>query len=109
MRHIQGFIISFNILFITVSNIFLTTIFQIPESTCPSGYQFQAGDKVGNPTEIERRNAKEIDECGIRCNKNQKCKSIEWSDSEKSCVLLTAESTDGPKWKDYRFCSKING
>ena len=50
-----------------------------------------------------------IGECGRRCDKNKKCKSIEWSDSEKNCVLLTAESTDGPKWKDYRFCSKIKG
>jgi len=24
-----------------------------------------------------------------------------------NCVMLTAESTDGPEWKDYRFCSKI--
>ena len=79
----------------------------ISASDCPHGYYFQAGDKVGNPTEIDNAKAEEIGECGRRCDKNKKCKSIEWSDSEKICVLLTAESTDGPKWKDYRFCSKI--
>ena len=78
-------------------------------SDCPTGYYFQAGDKVGNPTEIDSAKAEEIGECGRRCDKNKKCRSIEWSDSDKNCVLLTAESTDGPKWKDYRFCSKIKG
>ena len=80
---------------------------KISASDCPHGYYFQAGDKVGNPTEIDSAKAEEIGECGRRCDKNKKCKSIEWSDSDKNCVLLTAESTDGPKWKDYRFCSKI--
>ena len=92
-----------------VSNTFLTIRFQILAATCPFGYQFQVGDKVGHLSNIEGRNAEGIDECGIRCNNNPKCKSIEWSDSNKNCVLLTAESTDGPKWKDYRFCSKIRG
>ena len=55
------------------------------------------------------RNSIDIGECARRCDANKKCKSIEWSDSDKNCVLLTAVSTDGPKWKDYRFCSKIKG
>ena len=96
-------------MFRKISNTFLTIIFEILASTCPFGYQFQAGDKVGHQSNIEGRIAKDIYECGIRCNNNQKCKSIEWSDSEKNCVMLTAESTDGPVWKDYRFCSKIRG
>ena len=96
-------------MFSTVSNTLLVIQFYIVVTTCPYGYQFQAGDKVGHQSNIEGRTAEGIDECGIECNKNQKCKSIEWSDSEKNCVLLTAESTDGPKWKDYRFCSKTKG
>ena len=81
----------------------------LSETSCPPGYHFQTGDKIGNPTEIESKRANEIDECGQRCDENERCRSIEWSDSEKNCVLLTAETTDGPKWKDYRFCSKIKG
>ena len=96
-------------MFSRISNTFHVIQFHIVVATCPYGYQFQAGDKVGHPSNIEGRNAEGIDECGIRCNNNQKCKSIEWSDSEKNCVLSTAESTDGPQWKDYRFCSKIKG
>ena len=81
----------------------------ISATNCPVGYHYQTGDKVGNPTEIENKMAKGMEECGKRCNNINLCSSIEWSDSEKLCVLLTAKYTDGPKWKDYRFCSKVKG
>ena len=78
-------------------------------SACPSGYRYQPGDKVGNPTEIDRKKFNSIGECSEYCNNNIHCKSIEWSDFESNCVLLTAMYSDGPQWKDYRFCSKLIG
>ena len=87
-------------------NIFLVLLLAID---CPSGYQYQAGDKVGSQTEIEKKKVTGIEQCGKNCDSNENCRSIEWSDSEKNCVLLIAQYTDGQKWKDYRFCSKVEG
>ena len=78
-------------------------------SACPSGFRYQPGDKVGNPTEIERKKLNNIKSCSTRCQFNPKCNSIEWSDSDSTCVMLTARYTDGPQWLDYRFCSKLIG
>ena len=73
---------------------------------CPNGYHFQTGDKFGNPTEIESNKAENVRYCGKRCNEDENCRSIEWSESEKKCVLLTAEITDGVAYNDFKFCSK---
>jgi hypothetical protein len=78
-------------------------------SACPSGYRYQPGDKVGHLSEITTKKLYNIGECAEYCNGNNDCKSIEWSDFESSCVLLTAMYSDGPQWKDYRFCSKLIG
>ena len=78
-------------------------------SACPSGFRYQPGDKVGNPTEIQRRTLNNIQSCADHCKNDIKCNSIEWSDSKSICVTLTARYTDGPQWFDYRFCSKLIG
>ena len=73
---------------------------------CPNGYHFQTGDKFGNQAQIQSKEAQNVRYCGKRCNDDEKCRSIEWSESEKKCVLLTAEITDGPAYNDFQFCSK---
>ena len=53
--------------------------------------------------EIEKRRETVIEQCGKRCDNNTNCKSIEWSDSTKMCVLLMAEYTDGPNGETIVF------
>ena len=77
--------------------------------SCPNGYRFQLGDKLGLESHIHAYGAKNIRECGETCDADKDCRSIEWSDSERNCILLRAYSTDGPKSKDYLFCSKTEG
>ena len=78
---------------------------------CPIGYGFQTGDKIGS--QIQSEKAQNIRECGQRCDKNMKCLSIEWGESDSVCNLLNAAAADGPAYRpripgtEYRFCSKI--
>ena len=72
--------------------------------SCPNGYRFQLGDKLGHESHIHAFGAKNIRDCSKACDSNKDCRSIEWSDSERNCILLRAYSTDGPNWKDYLFC-----
>ena len=78
---------------------------------CPNGYRFQFGDKkkVGDGSQIKAFRAENIWNCTKVCDTDKECQSIEWSDSERNCILLKAYSTDGPKYKDYLFCSKAEG
>ena len=77
------------------------------EIICPSGYKYQAGEKMGARAEIKTYDKTNIEECAHYCNGNSKCKSIEWSDFQQKCILLMVGSTDGPQLQDYRFCSRI--
>jgi len=74
---------------------------------CPLDYRFQTGNNIGGSNEIETITATGMEECGKKCTESKQCKSIQWSESLKQCVLLTAESADGPQQKDYQFCSKM--
>ena len=76
---------------------------------CPSGYVFQYGDSAGQEYQIESKIAKDIEDCGDRCNNNEKCRSLEWSPSAKVCNLITKEITNNAVFKDYMFCTKENG
>ena len=76
---------------------------------CPSGYVFQRGDSNGGAHRIESKIVKDIEECGDRCNNNEKCRSLEWNPSGKWCNLMSTEITDNGDYKDYLFCTKKNG
>ena len=72
---------------------------------CPHGFAFQRGDKVGNPDNIKNIQAS-LPDCAETCNKDGRCQSFEWSKSEQKCNLLTSETTDGPMYEDFIFCTK---
>ena len=83
------------------------------DAKCPSGYRFQSGDidGLGNPSPIFSQifPNETIQDCGARCNQHEECKTLEWSDSTKRCVLLTTNVPDNKKYQDYILCSKIKG
>ena len=78
---------------------------------CPKGYTFQNGDAVGRQWAV-RVNGKlfnaspTLGTCGKTCNKYKDCMAIEWSPSKQFCVLIKRSDTNGPKFEDYKFCSK---
>ena len=53
------------------------------------------------------------DECRIKCETHPECKSFEYSENKKNCVLRRVNIRDKTKPKDYQFedyrwCSKSN-
>ena len=82
------------------------------EEHCPEGYKFQEGDAEGfqfairGPSGLFYNPFSFIDDCAKLCDGIEQCKAIEWSPSERKCVLINAPNANGPKYLDYLFCTK---
>jgi len=97
----------------TNRNASLSCIYLKNEKDCPGGYKYLKGDAAGikwairGPSGLLYNPFSEIEDCGKLCNGIDHCKAIEWSPSQRKCVLIKTENTDGPKFLDYYFCAKV--
>ena len=74
------------------------------EAECPDGYVYEPGAGSG---ELRQKEVESMAGCGELCGEEGTCCSIEWSPSEKKCLLKTGYQVTHITNQDYTFCRRV--
>ena len=99
------------------SSIILCYIQNVLGAPCARGYERKYGSNGGDKkTLLNQKHSENVgvyspteNECRIRCDNDQQCKTYEYSPEKNDCVMRNVTNpTNNRSYEDYRWCSKSN-
>ena len=88
--------------------LFSSTKFCIYLPACSPGFELEPGDIPGWGQAGSFSNIADTEACGEACQDVSRCRSYEYSATEKKCNLNTDASPTAGVYRDYAFCVMEN-